>query len=223
MLWPRPTSRSGPNVLFKPLTLHPDLIPIMKRIQTILLRVSNLALLTLLVVGLSACGDANVAGTEPPQDLDLVQQAAESDFATLTAAIEAAQLTATLRADGPFTVFAPTNEAFAKLPESALRTLLHPDNEKQLTELLTAHVVQGRVYANDVFSLSSAKSLEGTDLSFKQEGDALYVNGARITATDIEASNGVIHVVDTVLLPEWFDRWFSAADLGIDPEAYDER
>ena len=121
-----------------------------------------------------------------------------------------------MRSDGPFTVFAPTDEAFAKLPESALRTLLLPENETELVELLTAHVVPGRVLSSDVAALTAAKSLDGTDLDFRQEGGAIFVNGARIVATDIQASNGVVHAIDTVMLPEWFGEWFSRSDIGPD-------
>ena len=188
----------------------------MKRLPFQARQFTTLTLLMLFAVGLTAC-DSNIAGTEASADNDLIVRTSGGDFTTLAQAIEAAQLTATLRSDGPFTVFAPTDEAFAKLPESALRTLLLPENQQQLAEVLTAHVVAGRVFASDVFELSSAKTLDGSDLDFREEGGTIFVNGARIVATDIEATNGVVHVIDTVLLPEWFESWFSRSDIGIDP------
>ena len=188
----------------------------MKRLYSQIRRLGSLMLVLFLAAGLSAC-DTNIAGTPATDDADLIDRASGPDFTVLTQAIEAAQLTATLRADGPFTVFAPTNEAFAKLPESAIRTLLRPENQTELTELLVAHVVPGRVYVRDVFDLSSAKALNGSDLGFEKRGEAFFVNGAQITTADVEASNGVVHVIDTVLIPEWFDEWFSRTNVGIDP------
>ena len=114
-------------------------------------------------------------------------------------AVQAAGLVDTLKSDGPFTVFAPTDEAFAKLPAGTIEALL-ADKEK-LTAILTYHVVAGKVLAGDVISLDAATTVQGSDVSISVEGDTVKVGGATVTATDVPASNGVIHVIDTVLLP----------------------
>jgi uncharacterized surface protein with fasciclin (FAS1) repeats len=123
-----------------------------------------------------------------------------SDFSTLVAAVKAAGLVETLSGTGPFTVFAPTNEAFAKLPQGTVEALLK-DKEK-LAKILTYHVVSGKVMAKDVVGLTSAKTVEGSDLTVKVENGKVMINNANVTKTDIEASNGVIHVIDTVLMPQ---------------------
>jgi uncharacterized surface protein with fasciclin (FAS1) repeats len=123
-----------------------------------------------------------------------------SDFSTLVAAVKAAGLVETLSGEGPFTVFAPTNEAFAKLPAGTVEALLK-DKEK-LTKILTYHVVAGKVMAKDVVGLTSAKTVEGSDLTVKVDNGKVMINNANVTTTDIEASNGVIHVIDTVLMPQ---------------------
>lgn len=121
------------------------------------------------------------------------------DFTTLLAAAQAAGLVETLQAAGPFTVFAPTDEAFAKLPEGTVENLLaNPDH---LRELLLYHVVPGRVMAADVVELSSATTAQGSDVMIKLADGNVMINNATVTATDIETSNGVIHVIDTVILP----------------------
>lgn len=120
-------------------------------------------------------------------------------FTTLVTAVQAAGLVDTLSSDGPFTVFAPTDEAFAALPEGTVEALLE-DTEK-LTEILTYHVVAGKVMAADVVSLTSATTVQGQAVSISVENGTVMVNDATVTATDIEASNGVIHVIDSVLLP----------------------
>jgi len=107
----------------------------------------------------------------------------------------------TLADDGPFTVFAPTDEAFAKLPDGTVEALLKPENIDQLKAILTYHVVPGRVYARDVVKLNSAATLNGAKLKINAGQGGVNVNGAKVTATDIEATNGVIHVIDTVILP----------------------
>lgn len=131
---------------------------------------------------------------------DIVDSAvAAGSFNTLVAAVTAAGLVDTLKGPGPFTVFAPSDEAFKKVPEAALQALL-ADKEK-LTKVLTLHVVAQKLLAKDVQNLTTAKTVEGTPLTIKIEGGTVTVHGAKVTATDIECANGVIHVIDTVILP----------------------
>jgi uncharacterized surface protein with fasciclin (FAS1) repeats len=132
---------------------------------------------------------------------DIVDTAVAGKFNTLVAAVKAAGLVDTLKGPGPFTVFAPTDEAFAKLPAGTLETLLQPENKAKLRSILLYHVVPGRVMAGDVIKLDAAKTAEGQDLIIKVSTRGVMVNNAHVTKTDIEASNGVIHVIDTVLLP----------------------
>ncbi len=127
--------------------------------------------------------------------------AGNDDFSTLVAAITAAGLAETLSGDGPFTIFAPTNEAFAKLPAGTVEDLLKPENKAKLAAILTYHVVPGKVMAADVAGLSKATTVQGGDVSIKSKRDTVTINGAKVTATDIVGSNGVIHVIDTVILP----------------------
>lgn len=123
------------------------------------------------------------------------------DFETLVTAVKKAGLVETLSGEGPFTVFAPTDDAFAKIPEETLNAIL-ADKEK-LTSILTYHVVAGKVMAKDVVKLTSATTLQGQDLTVKVNADGtVMINNAKVVMTDIEASNGVIHVIDTVLLPQ---------------------
>lgn len=121
------------------------------------------------------------------------------DFSTLVTAIKAAGLVDTLSSDGPFTVFAPTNEAFDKLPAGTLDSLLK--DPAKLKDILTYHVVSGNVKAADVVKLTNATTVQGKDVSIKVDGSMVMVNDANVTKTDISASNGTIHVIDTVLLP----------------------
>lgn len=133
---------------------------------------------------------------------DIVDVAAGNDsFSTLVAAVKAAGLVETLKGDGPFTVFAPTNEAFAKLPEGTVEGLLKPENKQKLIEILTYHVVPGKVLAKDVVGLSEAKSVEGSTIAIKVVDGQVKLNDATVIKTDIETSNGVIHVIDSVILP----------------------
>lgn len=122
-------------------------------------------------------------------------------FKTLAAALEAADLVGTLKGEGPFTVFAPTDAAFAKLPEGTVAELLKPENRDQLTAILTYHVVPGKVYAADVVQLESATTVNGSAVSIEVTGGSVRVDNANVVKTDIAASNGVIHVIDTVILP----------------------
>ncbi|SFO32727.1 Uncaracterized surface protein containing fasciclin (FAS1) repeats [Roseovarius lutimaris] len=133
---------------------------------------------------------------------DIVAIAAgNEDFSTLVAAVQAADLVETLKGDGPFTVFAPTNAAFAALPEGTVETLLKPENKDKLAAILTYHVVPGKVMSGDLSNGMSATTVQGSDVTIMTEGGVM-VNGANVTAADIEASNGVIHVIDAVILPE---------------------
>ena len=133
---------------------------------------------------------------------DIVDTAVDAgQFKTLGAALDAAGLIDTLKGNGPFTVFAPTDAAFAKLPPGTVENLLKPENKDQLVAILTYHVVSGKVMAVDVVKLKEAKTVNGKMIDIETKGDAVMVNDARVTATDIGASNGVIHVVDTVILP----------------------
>lgn len=121
------------------------------------------------------------------------------DFSTLVTAVKAAGLVDTLSGTGPFTVFAPTNEAFAKLPAGTLDSLLK--DPAKLKAILTYHVVSGNVKAADVVKLTKATTVEGKDVTVKVDGSMVMINDANVTKTDIAASNGTIHVIDTVLLP----------------------
>lgn len=133
---------------------------------------------------------------------DIVDTAVEAGtFNTLAQALEAADLVETLKGEGPFTVFAPTDEAFAKLPAGTVETLLQPENKQQLVDVLTYHVVPGKVMAADVVGLDEAPTVNGKMIDVQVDGSAVKVNEANVTATDVAASNGVIHVIDQVILP----------------------
>lgn len=127
---------------------------------------------------------------------------AAGSFTTLAKALTAADLVATLQGPGPFTVFAPTDEAFAKLPAGTVDNLLKPENKDKLRRILTYHVVAGEVRAADVVKLQSAKAVSGDTITVKASDGKVHVDGANVTKTDIQASNGVIHVIDTVILPK---------------------
>ncbi|MFD2203675.1 fasciclin domain-containing protein [Shivajiella indica] len=133
---------------------------------------------------------------------DIVDLAVQTDFlSTLVAAVQAGELVDVLKGDGPFTVFAPTNEAFAKLPAGTVETLLKPENKEQLIAVLTYHVVPGKVYSKDLKNGMKAKTAQGSDITITLKDGKAMVNNATVTAADIEASNGVVHVIDTVILP----------------------
>ncbi len=143
-----------------------------------------------------------VPPTEAPMAKDIVDTAiADGRFTTLVAALQAAGLVDALKAEGPFTVFAPTDDAFAKLPAGTLDELLKPENKQKLTDILLYHVVNGKVMAADVAGMTSATTLLGKDVAIKVDMGNVYINDAKVVITDIETSNGVIHVIDTVLLP----------------------
>ncbi len=133
---------------------------------------------------------------------DIVDTAIAGKFNTLVAAVKAAGLVDTLKGPGPFTVFAPTDEAFAKLPEGVLENLLKPENKAKLQSVLTYHVVPGKVMSRDAVKLNSAKTAQGSSINIKAMDNGLMVNDAHVVKADIEASNGVIHVIDKVILPQ---------------------
>lgn len=142
------------------------------------------------------------ANTSKAADNDIVTTAVEAgSFKTLAAALQAADLVDALKGDGPFTVFAPTDDAFAKLPEGTVATLLKPENKEQLTAVLTYHVVKGRVPASAVVKVTGAKTLNGQQADVKVEAGKVFVDNAQVVKTDIECSNGIIHVIDSVILP----------------------
>ena len=155
-----------------------------------------------------------VGGAPMYPSKNIVQNAVNSkDHTTLVAAVKAAGLVDTLQSPGPFTVFAPTNEAFAKLPAGTVDTLLKPENKKTLTNVLTYHVVPGRLSAKDLMEKikdgngkAMLKTVEGADLTFEQKDGKLWIKDAKgdtamVTIRNVMQSNGVIHVIDTVLLP----------------------
>ena len=157
-----------------------------------------LAFTSLALVGIMAV----VSPVRAQQTKDIVDTAvAAGSFTTLAKALTAADLVATLKGPGPFTVFAPTDEAFAELPAGTVENLLKPESKAMLRRVLMYHVVPGKMMAADVVKISSAKAVSGDMLSIKVNDGTVMVDQARVVKTDIAASNGVIHVVDTVLLP----------------------
>ncbi|OLQ94355.1 fasciclin [Vibrio ponticus] len=160
--------------------------------------VSMTTLFAMLVMLSSA--QAHDHGMKKP---DIVDVAVENgSFTTLVAAVKAAGLVETLKGDGPFTVFAPTDDAFAKLPEGTVEMLLKPENKDKLVAILTYHVVPGKVMAADVVKLDKATTVQGQDVMISVNGDKVMVDNANVVATDVKASNGVIHVIDTVIMPK---------------------
>jgi len=142
------------------------------------------------------------AGHHGKKQSDIVDTAVSAGtFSTLAAALDAGDLVGTLKSDGPYTVFAPTDEAFAKLPDGTVEMLLLPENKDKLVAILTYHVVPGKVTAAEVITMQSAPTANGSDLAIRVVDETVFINDSRVVATDIEASNGIIHVVDTVILP----------------------
>ncbi|MDG2029547.1 MAG: fasciclin domain-containing protein [Phycisphaerales bacterium] len=138
-----------------------------------------------------------------PEQNDIIGVATKAGtFNTLAAALTEAELVETLQGKGPFTVLAPTDEAFAKLPKGTVENLLKPENRETLKTILLYHVVPGRVFSDQVVTLSEAPTAAGINAPIKKTKDGLTIGGARVVATDIESSNGVIHVIDTVMIPE---------------------
>jgi transforming growth factor-beta-induced protein len=148
-----------------------------------------------------ASGMGGTGGTAALKDI-VDTAVAAGTFNTLAAALTAADLVATLKGTGPFTVFAPTDAAFAKLPAGTVENLLKPENKATLQSILTYHVVAGKVMAADVVKLTKATTVQGKDVAISVSGSTVKVNDATVTAVDVMASNGVIHVIDTVLMPK---------------------
>jgi uncharacterized surface protein with fasciclin (FAS1) repeats len=145
----------------------------------------------------------SMGSTVRAQGKDIVDTAVGAgQFKTLAAALQAAGLVETLKGKGPFTVFAPTDAAFAKLPAGTVESLLKPENKAKLTAILTYHVVAGKVMAADVVKVTSAKTIQGGAVAVKVTGGKVTIDNANVVTTDIAASNGVIHVIDTVLMPK---------------------
>ena len=164
--------------------------------------ISKLFLVLLIAAGMGLSTKVPFTDAEAVEELDIVETAAAAgSFNTLVAAVNAAGLTETLKGEGPFTVFAPTDEAFAKLPEGTLEMLLKPENKEKLAAILTYHVVPGKVTAEEVVKLSSAESVSGKKIDIKTSDGKVMVDGATVIKTDIMAENGVIHVIDTVMMP----------------------
>ena len=151
-------------------------------------------LLTLAILSSTALADSKKA--------DIVDTAvAAGSFKTLAAALKAADLVEALKGDGPFTVFAPTDEAFAKLPKGTVESLLKPENKATLSDILTYHVVSGKVPARKALKLESATALNKKEITLNVRDGALYLNKSKVVTTDIRCTNGIIHVIDAVLLP----------------------
>ena len=135
--------------------------------------------------------------------MDIVDTAVKAgSFNTLVAAVQAAGLAETLKGEGPFTVFAPTDDAFAKLPAGTLDDLLKPENKDKLAAILTYHVVSGKVMAKDVMTMKEAETVNGQSVMVSMEADTVMIDNAKVVTADIECTNGVIHVIDTVILPK---------------------
>ena len=155
-----------------------------------------------IVAAMAITGAAANMGAAPV-DQDIVDTAvAAGSFKTLVRALQAADLAETLKGAGPFTVFAPTDEAFGKLPAGTLEALLKPENKPALQRILTSHVLAGKVMATDVVKISPAKAVSGHTLTIASRDGVVTVDGAKVVKTDIAATNGVIHVIDSVILPK---------------------
>lgn len=153
-------------------------------------------------VMLAPVATAQKASDAKPQKTVVETAAGEDAFSTLVAAVKAADLVEPLSGEGPFTIFAPTNEAFDALPKGTVESLLKPENKKKLQAILKYHVVPGKVMAADVAKLDSAKTLQGQKVEIEVSDKGVMVNDAKVTKTDIVCSNGVIHVINKVILPE---------------------
>ncbi len=170
--------------------------------MSVIRKAAGMIAATLIVSGLAIPAMADHHG-EKSAESDIVDTAVSAgQFATLAAALQAADLVNTLKGDGPFTVFAPTDAAFAKLPSGTVENLLKPENKDQLVAVLTYHVVPGKVMAADVVKLDKAKTVNGEDVAITVKDGVVKVDDASVVSADVGASNGVIHVIDTVILPK---------------------
>ena len=163
------------------------------------IKVASLATAAVLVLSLAI---GAYARPKPASENIVDTVISAGSFKTLAAALQAAGLVDTLKGKGPFTVFAPTDEAFAKLPAGTVEDLLKPENKEKLVAILTYHVVPGRDLASQVTKMSSAKTVNGQSLAISVNGGTVMVDNAKVTKTDILCSNGVIHVIDSVVLPK---------------------
>jgi uncharacterized surface protein with fasciclin (FAS1) repeats len=168
----------------------------------LLTTIASLTLVSSLYAG--SCGSCGSKSADKSYNkMDIVDTAVKADnFSTLVAAVKAADLVNTLKGDGPFTVFAPTDEAFAALPDGTVENLLKPENKDQLVAVLTYHVVPGKVMAADVVSLDEAATVQGGKVDISVVDGNVKIDNATVVTADIETSNGVIHVIDTVILPK---------------------
>jgi len=159
--------------------------------------------LTLIIASASAITlNAQAQMTSKSKLVDIVDLAVSQEtLSTLVAAVKAGGLVETLKGTGPFTVFAPTNEAFAALPAGTLESLLKPENKDQLVQILTYHVVSGKVMSTDLKDGMKAKTVQGDEVKIGVSKDGVTVNDAKVTKADVAASNGVVHVIDKVILP----------------------
>jgi uncharacterized surface protein with fasciclin (FAS1) repeats len=154
-----------------------------------------------LITGMVVLGVTQTASAQGEKDI-VESAVAAGSFKTLVSAVQAAGLADTLKGAGPFTVFAPTDEAFAKLPAGTVENLLKPENKAKLQAILTYHVVPGRVMAADVVKIDTAKTVNGQSLAVNTRNGSVMVDNAKVVKTDILTSNGVIHVIDAVILPK---------------------
>jgi len=158
-------------------------------------------ILTVAILTIFLSASALIAGSQPKMDIVDTAVSAGS-FNTLVAAVQAADLADTLKGEGPVTVFAPTDGAFAKLPAGTLEDLLKPENKDKLAAILTYHVVSGKVMAKDVMTMKEAKTVNGESVMISMDANTVMVDNAKVVQADIECTNGVIHVIDTVILPK---------------------
>ncbi|MDC0602692.1 fasciclin domain-containing protein [Aliiglaciecola sp.] len=162
----------------------------------------KLAIVSITIASLFLINPALAGHHAKSHKADIVDTAASSsDFSTLVAAVKAAGLVDTLKGKGPYTVFAPTNEAFAKLPKGTVESLLKPENRDKLVQILTYHVVPGKVLAKDVVKLNKAKTVQGDSIVINVVGGSVLVDNANVIKTDLNTNNGVIHVIDSVIIP----------------------
>ena len=167
------------------------------------LAIIGLVMLTMPVAVMAGSYGSKTSKTGGMAKMDIVDTAVSAkSFNTLVAALKAADLVDTLKGPGPYTVFAPTDDAFAKLPAGTVENLLKPENKGKLQAILTYHVVPGKVMSSDAAMLSSAKTVNGQSFKISKSGGNLMVDNARVTQADIMTSNGVIHVIDEVIMPK---------------------
>jgi uncharacterized surface protein with fasciclin (FAS1) repeats len=158
-------------------------------------------ILSVVILSIFLSTSALIAGSYAKKDIVDTAVSAGS-FNTLVAAVQAADLVDTLKGEGPFTVFAPTDDAFAKLPAGTLEDLLKPENKDKLAAILTYHVVPGKVMAKDVMTMKEAKTVNGESVMISMDANTVMVDNAKVVQADIVCSNGVIHVIDSVILPK---------------------